>query len=115
MLGKARRQVNEVGGPAGEHAALGRQQEIVEGAAANEVEQVHFETAYLNSMLHPARGHADTAAANPGAPERRLSRHVTVPHMRAYAVVTTASNQPGILSGLTRCSPTATPISATST
>ncbi len=53
MLGKARRQVDEVGGPAGEHAALRRQQEIVEGAAANEVEQIHFETAYLNSMRLP--------------------------------------------------------------
>ncbi len=62
MLGKARRQVDEIGGPAGKDPALRREQEIVEGAAANEIEQIHFETAYLNSMRLPVRGSLDIPA-----------------------------------------------------
>ena len=79
-----------------EHAALGRQ-EIVEGTPRRRIEQVH-----LSSTWSCATRRGCETGRLAWHRERGLSPRVTVPHMRAYAVVTTASNQPGILSGVTK-------------
>ena len=75
----------------GSTPSCGVKQEVVERAAANEVEQIHRHS--LNSYRR-CRQPTSLARARPAACYSRA--------MPAYAVLTTVSNQPGILFGLTK-------------